>query len=705
MTTVPVFDPDARYTASAAADVLGLVPDAVEAWLVARGYGQREIAGAELERLWKQAPPRVRFSGAPLRTRAELSAYAGDNETRKQEVLRVITLLQQHGLSTLDDLWTIDADAARAWAARSRQAWRETGKRDDRQELRIIRPLLLALAQARRREPPTWLEQLLPRLATMARTDPARWNGHRWRPDIEAALLMLRGTDEGVAKRRGHLLELAHHLARNADECASLGQALADRDAMVAAFNEIQARSRAAHGNWSSSTEKHLLEAIRPVLLAGADGGGLGGPSVAPLARLLRCEVPYHASQVPGLVRSYREWARCELRRKGVKPDPKKTVRPPDPEPVHKLLAKLAERIKRALCDHEARGLTLGDFRRWQEWSNELRDVVGAGLAAHMLIAGGQRGGSLHAQQPAYMSADGSHGGAICADRVIVKRVAHEGPDGITTSHDNRPYDVKLAPDIESSRWIVLPMTDFPYALRDLLEWYLHSCGQCLGTANGCASSAERVLRWIELSEDRGRWLYREASQDHVPARTTLVSKDGEWLACLHARPGQVVRFNPLWWSRDGSRIVLKDGLADRLEESFGAGIHRYRHYALLYLTAVNPLTIDEAARLIHMDPITAAKIYNNPSAKQIVSRMLARMEKSAPDERERELAALRRENSFFKTRLKELEHQLAYAQVLYGDIPLPPDVPPTILRPVDAAARPPRRRRASPRGGDAFAA
>lgn len=697
--------PKAEYTIAAAATLVGLSEGEVATWLRSRGIKTDRPRANDLDRLWRDAPPRVRFSRAPIGTRAELLAYAGDNVTRREEVQRLVTLLRVHELDTLDRLWDLAEEAVKRWARRDRQVWRDGPERDERQEVRIIRPLVLAIASARRREPPAWLESLLPRDETLARTDFSRWVDHSWRTDIEASLSTLTGTAAGVESRRSCLLELAYHLARNAPEPLSLGAALVAPKIVVAAFREIETGSRAAHGSWSTSSEKHLLEVVRPILLAGAADGTLSDESTRALAERLRCQMPYHASQVPELVRSYRVWARHELRRAGLKPDAKKPVRPPEDDEVAKYLGELAQKIARAVDEHKARGLSLDDFRSWRSWAQDLRQLLGAGLAAHELVGGGLRGGSLHAQQPAFMAADETYGGAIRIENIIVKRVAHEGPDGITTSHGNRPYDVTLAPDIECSTWVVLPLAGFPYALRELLEWYLHSCGQCLGAANHCRSSREPVLRWIELAEEHGRWLYREAAQEHVPARTTLVSKDGEWLASLRAPKGHRVRFNPLWWHRDGKSIVLQDGLADRLADFFGNHIHRWRHYAVLYLSTAYPLSVDEAGQLIHMDSVTAHKIYNNPSSKQILRRMSERMEKLAPDERERELALAREKTAFLSGRVKELEHQLSYVKTVYGELPVPPAPPPAVLQPITVAVPQPRRRRASPRGGDAFAA
>lgn len=150
---------------------------------------------------------------------------------------------------------------------------------------------------------------------------------------------------------------------------------------------------------------------------------------------------------------------------------------------------------------------------------------------------------------------------------------------------------------------------------------------------------------------------------------------------------------------------LLQDGLADRLSPVFGPHLHRWRHYALLYLTTAYPMSVENAARLIHMDPQTANSIYNNPSVQQLVARLADRINTLASDELERELAQAREKIKFLSGRVRQLEHHLSYLASIFSPLPVPPTPAPMILEPLPAPALPARRRRASPRGGDAFAA
>jgi hypothetical protein len=548
------------------------------------------------------------------------------------------------------------------------------------------------------------MNQLMPESVHQARTDPDRFVGHRWEADLNAAIAQVRGTRAGAASRVTCVRQLAFHLDACASNEMSLGDALASAAVVCSTFAAMRDRSQRMHGSWRSSTEKHLLEAVRPVLQAGAVGGSLSHASAAALARLLRDKPSFRAFEVPALVRDYRTWARSELRRADIKPQAGQRVAMPTDEEAKLCIEAIGERIDRLTREHVRRGRTLDAFVDWQAWAPDLREALGDGLAAHFLTSGGLRGGSLHGQQPRYMQADDCYVGAVRIDRVIVKRVAHESADGITTSHDNRVYDPLLAPWIECSTWTALPITAFRYGLRQLMEWYLHSCGQCLGPANRCDAAPTRVLREVRVAQDSaGRWAYDEAAQAHVPARTSYLSKHGEWLATLRAPAGAAVVFNPLWWSRDGTRPVLQDGLADRLALVLGTHLHRWRHFSLGYLMTAYPFSLEEAARLIHMDPLTAKKIYDNPSDAQILGRATAKMQTREPAALTAALESSRQRTAYLGERVAELEHQIAYLATVFGPLPAAPTRPGPQAPAPGRAIR--RRLRLSPRGGDAFAA
>lgn len=710
---------DEPYSAAQVAELLGLTEPQVAKWFVDRKIevdAHGRISGAEVMRRWRAAPPRVRFSRAPITERRELAEYAGSSKGRRAEVVVLLNLMRFHGLDAIEALWELDVEALKRWSARDVRPWyarqaeatapKARVARDLRAEARDLRPVITVLAGARGRDVPAWLGEILRRDRVLPKTGTAQWAEHPWRADIEATEKLIRGTQKGVEGRLASFRTLAFHLAARASEGAALGEALADSATITAAFRDMRASSVERTGSWVSTTEKKMYEAIRPVLNAGAEGGSLSARSATALATLLLERSRFRAFEVPQLVKSYRHWARAEVRRAGIKSDPSGETRPPTDEEANERLNSLADRIERAIRKHERRGLTLSDWRRWREWAPELRELLGAGLAAHELPAGGLRGGSFHAQQPTEISADDSFPGAVKIERIIVKRVAREGDDGITTSHDNRPYDLALTPEIECSTWTVLPHREFRYTLRQLLEWYLHACGQCLGPHNECEAAADRVVRWIDIVPMGPRWVYREAAQDHVDAREAWLSKNGEWLAGLYALKDRSVRFNPLWWSRDGIEPILQDGLVRQLATHLGRRLHRWRHYALLYLTTAYPLSRDEAARLIHMDPDTAKEIYDNPSAKQILSRLRARLGRDGDDEMYRELQRARDRIAYLEKELRQKDHQLAYLGTVYGPLPQPPALP-AIVGPVVLASQQmqPTRRRNAPRGADAFAA
>jgi hypothetical protein len=382
------------------------------------------------------------------------------------------------------------------------------------------------------------------------------------------------------------------------------------------------------------------------------------------------------------------------------------TVRGPEKQTLDAFHADLDHRFTTLCLAHKAAGLSLDDFRGFTSWAPTFRAVLRDYAAFLGLATAGMRRSSLHGAQPRYAGLysglNDFYKGAVQFDKVIAKTI-RTGRGSMSTIHGNEPYGAE-APDQAASTWKILGYRLAGAKPARVLELYLHSTGQCLGVAAGCAASVEPVLRMIEVSRRAGRWCHEERRDGQVVDHETSPDR-GEWLAGLLALPEVTTVYNPLWWDRAGVKPILRDGLASSLCDAWAeAGErlavapvdrtlkpHQWRHTAPKHLEQDWGLPAKTSYEICHMAEATGKTVYDNATQEEQLKQRASMAPLGVVKDLESELETFRLEKAALRRKVDLLEHDREYHRVLAGgDLPKAPSMP----VPSDPAPRRGRPRR-----------
>lgn len=599
-------------------------------------------------------------------------------------------------MHSVDDVLASTRPQAEKWIKRDRRQLqrRKTPSKELQATYRfILRVAIRDFATAVNRNVPEWVVDLeAPAPATPGTRE---WFSpcDPWLRDIDAALALPRRSQRNARQVPYNLFSVAAHYRKKvgAEDTRSFVEVLLDRKLAGPVFKMIEKACRettkARHGraSFAGSTATNKIKSVRGVFVAAAAEGALSPESERVL--LERYGQPGWISlrAAEAAFDDWRELVREEMKKAGVVTDTARAVLPPEDKVLVKVENGAYQLFRSLRAEHETKGLNLNDFARWREWSPSLRNLLGSWCGFRCLYSAGMRIATLHAVQPALTraaaDAEPRFSDALEFVDVLVKNITIETKDGPKTKHGNHAYGEE-APGQESSNWTALgplrPIGDTPFALslRELFEFALHATGQCRGEEAGCDASPFPVFRWWSVSSNAGTYSYLDEST----GETFGVSKNGEWLAGLRALQGVPTRFNPFWFDDAGREPLLLRGLTSRIQgfiedhADAGAAAHEWRHFALHYLTRVLGIQLEDAARLIHMDLLTAQRVYNNPRLSAMLKAYADRWNLMPQSHYERERDEYKAACAASDQKVRELEYQIRYAEtVLQRKLPRPP--------------------------------
>lgn len=648
-----------------------------------------------------------RYGAVDAQTRAFLFEF-GTTDARAVKSNRLYTLMRSTQATSIDELWALTPETVRAWAGRIRQRreGRESPPHGGKTDIQLIKQPLQHIAELTKRQDPDWLAACSGPMfaATTPRSALSRWDGDPWQKTVEGCLSCTRGrfTQRGERLASQGLLRLCTYYqdAERGQPHRSLVIAVLDISGAgmrVAAIIDAQTRAKqrgSRTGEYKGATFQRALDAARHIFRAAALGR-LTQSEVKAITKWAGGSGKFDAADVTPVYTKWREKMVRHTVEAGLAGDAADEVRPPLHSEVQRILRELDFDYRRLRDAHEKRGLTMNDFRRWQEWDPDFCLVLDLRYAVVCLYTSAIREGSLHAQQPCRISEpvenDPIYADALVLGRVMAKTVRRETKRGPVTSSGHRAYDAELAPRQECVDWIVLGPADGSVSVRELLEQKLHAAGQCRGKAGGCEASETSVFRFVEIRWEgsdpaTGIPVYTETDEHGGAARALgPVSKHGEWLFGLHAARTKVTRYNPMWWDRCGRNPLFTGGLEQRISKGlakYNGGVeialHRWRHYGVVYLVTAWRLSQDRAAWFAQMDPDTARDIYMNPLMQELLVALRGHFASVRPPQvalqTESETPQLKERLNALESKLADAEHKVAYYQGLFrGKTPAPP--------------------------------
>lgn len=644
---------------------------------------------------------RYRDLGEP---REKLLAYRDLGSSPAKQADLVAQLITHLDLPELSAVGGLTAEQVEAFLARpKRQRWKVRGTTEDRvdcERRKVVISVSRLWAWLGLPEP-AWVAQVRRRprrLPNEGRTTLKWWpNDHPWLEDLHAALAQAgRRTQKGRI-RGTSLLQVASHLADSEARTAAtegremrcIAAVLLDTQTLYRALTAAMEAAKDYNGalgrarTVSIGTVEKWVDSVR--LLFDAVRVPTGPGAICPDCRdllLTHFGTDGAPATAVDLEDGFNKWNRNALALVKGQTQKLRKVRAPRPDEQSAIVSGLYGRLALLIKRHKERGFDLGDFARWSRWSRDLRVTLGVLWALECKRTAGMRIGSVHGQQPRFMHRvgiqDARYAHAVEVRSVMVKKI-----DGHSDDHGNQPYGPD-APAQDCSDWIVLGAKTAPYHLDEILEWYLHSTGQCRGQRAGCAASEEPVLRMFEVRWDDTirKFRYFEITEAGAVPRSVGVS--GEWLAGIDAPRDRPVRYNPLWFDVHGKKPMLESNLRRMLQREWKEFVesdltpHQWRHIAFVFLMREWGFTETEAARLCHMDPLTLKGIYDNRTPNEILEwHAQTSTGQVLPGILEQENERVRAENEQLHSTVAELKHRLEYAKVALGrDLPMPPKRP-----------------------------